>query len=143
MPEPNINLLNISREEFKIGFINAMNRLIWENSSNPIKHYHLIRFPDYENMLSYENINLSTLNMKCTSMYQYWYRINTYNGSDEMIYNYDDIVTQVRDYLNYPEIRTIKLKYLKYSFREIVKLIVDNFNFIVVKFSPHQLNLIE
>ena len=138
MPEPNINLFNISRNEFRIGFMNALIRLIEENSMDRIKNYYMIRLPEYSN----ENVpNLSDLNMECTSIYHYWYLANSFyvdenTGSyEDLLYNYEDIANQVRDYIDYPETRTIQLdvKKLKYNYREIVKLIMDDFQFFVLR----------
>lgn len=139
MPEPNINLFNISRNEFKNGFINALLRLMEEHSMNARKNYYMIRCPEYSN-LSYENINLSRLNMECTSIYHYWYLVNSFNGDDELLYNYEEIDSQVRDYIDYPEIRTLKLKRLKYDYREIVKLVMNDFNTFVIQIFPHQIS---
>lgn len=143
MPEPIINLFNISRNEFRNGFITALIRLIEENSNNPVKNYYMIRLPEYSNQgIPNENIhNLTDLNMECTSVYHYWYLVNSSivdenTGSyEDLLYNYEEIATQVRDYIDYPEIRTIRLnvKRLKYDYREIVKLIMNDFKFYILQ----------
>lgn len=140
MPEPRVNLLNISREEFKRGYMDALLWLINQKSLDECNSYYMIRFPDYSNLLE-ENINLTCLNMSCTSIYHYWYCINTFNGKDNLLYNYEDIITQVRDYLDYPEMRTNELNHLKYCFREIVELVADDFKRYVINFRPHELNV--
>jgi hypothetical protein len=79
--------------------------------------------------------------MKCTSLYDYWCRINEFEDRDDLLYNYQSIVTEIRDYLDYPEIRTMNLTYIEYSFKEIVELIIDHFKMSVIKYSPHAINV--
>lgn len=141
MPEPNINLLNISREEFKVGFMNVLVDLAVNNSRNSLKNYHLIRFPHYSNLENCSDVTLVKLNMKCSSIYDYWHRANIFSGTTDLLYNYGDIITQIRDYYDYPETRlpSLQLNYLKYSFREIVDLVMEDFKFSVIQFSPPEL----
>jgi hypothetical protein len=143
MPESTVNLLYISEEEFKVGFMNMMQQLRVKNFENSHENYFLIRFPQCCNInsLNFANLSLDKLNMKCTSLYDYWCRINDFEDRDDLLYNYQNIVTEIRDYLDYPEIRTMNLIYIEYSFKEIVELIIDRFKMSVIKYSPHAINV--
>lgn len=141
MPNPNINLLNVSAEEFEEQFMSVLFQLMRNNDNKPKMNYYLIRCPETSNLHSIPNLNIADLNMKCSSIYEYWWYLNMYSERIKLMYNYQDIITQVRDYLDYPEIRTATHEYIKYSYREIIDLVMAEFKFNVIQIPPQDANV--
>lgn len=137
MPDPCVNLLNIPEAEFKREFMGVLIDLIVNNQNNSKSIYYIIRIPEYTDYPSMFT-SLSDLNISCSSLYEYWFHVNTFNGRTNVLYNYQEIITQVRDYLDYPEIRTKEYKSIEYSFNEIINLVIDNFKFYTIKFVPEE-----
>jgi hypothetical protein len=139
MPEPTINLLNISKEQFKQGFMDVLNQHISLHSNNPSRKYHLIRYPDYVNLENMIHTNLDKFNMNCTSIYSYWKHVNDFDGND-LLFNYQHIIDIILDYLECPEARLIEnLDSIKYSFSQIIQLCMSHFTYFIIQYSPHQL----
>lgn len=139
MPEPRINLLNISEENFKQGFMNSLNQFIDIHSEKPLRKYHLIRYPHYISLENMTHVNLERYNMDCTCIYSYWKHVNDLDGND-LLFDYQYIMDIILDYVENPETRIIEhLDHIKYSFSQIVELCMSHFTYFILQYCPHQL----
>jgi hypothetical protein len=117
MPEPNIDLLKINSDFFEELFYKILIYLIDKNKSNNLYYYQIS-----ENYLRYLDTNQ---NYSCCAKSMYEYFDNYYCK----FYNYEWIITRIKDYGNYPENYNFMCSYdeLKYNMRYIVEFIIYEF----------------
>ena len=108
MPEPNINLLKIDKNDFHDLFyliLNDLSNIIY-NISNEFMTFSIIR--EIPNL----NLDIEIYNYSTTNIYNY------FNNFDEF-YNYDWIISLIKNNNNCDE--------LKYSMIQIVNLVMQEF----------------
>jgi hypothetical protein len=127
MPEPNVDLLNISPDEFDNLFYNILEELIKKNDTSPIIYNFTIlgTIPN----LDFDTSDLCKYNSRAKNMYEYFDKFY------EDFYDYEWIISLMKYCEAYPQDYNQIYNKLKYSMILIIELIIEEFSAYTFKFS--------